>query len=135
MHSFEAGLNATWAPIDGFTPSLACYHDCRLRADTGQASLAHSFALTGFGAFLDLNFFAGWTTGGDWRPDAPGPRRHDSYSYWGAEAHLPYRIGPHSTVIAGLHYADTSGRSPTNGPFSLSSGRNLWITLGVSLDF
>jgi hypothetical protein len=49
--------------------------------------------------------------------------------------YLPYRIGQHSTLVAGLHYADTSGRSPTNGPFSLSSGQNFWVTLGVSLDF
>jgi hypothetical protein len=134
-HSFETGLTATTAPIHGFIPSLAYYHDFRLRTDTTQVSLAHSIALTGLGAYLDLSVFAGWAKGDDWRPDTPGPRRHDSYRYWGAEAHLPYRIGPHSTIIAGLHYADTFGRSATNGPFGLAGGQNLWATLGVSLDF
>lgn len=134
-HSFEAGLVATLVPVNGFTPSFAYYHDFRLRADTVQAALAYSIALTRLGAFLDLNFFAGWGTGADWRPDAPGPRRRDSYGYWGAEVHLPYRVGPHSTLIAGLHYADAIGRSAVNGPFSLADRGNFWVTLGVNLDF
>ena len=133
--SLEAGLAATLAPVNGFTPGFSYYHDFRFHSDTVQASVSRSIALTGFGAFLDLNFFGGLASGSDWRPDAPGAGRHDSYGYWGAEAHVPYRIGPHSTIVSGLHYADSTGRSPTNGPFSLSDGRNFWVTLGVSLDF
>lgn len=134
-HSFEAGLTATLAPINGFTPRLACFHDFRFRADTAQVSLARSIALPKWGAFLELNFYAGNVAGDDWRPDAPGPRRHDSYRYWGGEARLPYRIGAHSTVTVGLHYADAFGRSAPNGAFGLSGPRNLWVTLGVNLDF
>ena len=133
--SLEAGLTATFAAMKGFTPSLAYYHDFRLSADTAQAALARSIALTRLGAFLELNVFAGCATGGDWRPDASGPRRHDSYSYWGGEARVPYRVGPHSTVTAGLHYADSFGRSAASGPFGLAARRNLWVTLGVNLDF
>ncbi len=133
--SLELGLMATLAPIAGLTPGLAYYHDFRFRADTMQASFARSIALTKLGAFLELNLFAGWASGEDWRPDAPGPQRGDSYGYWGGEVHLPYRVGPHSTVVAGLHYADSFGRSVTNGPFGRSSRGNLWVTLGVNLDF
>jgi hypothetical protein len=133
--SFEAGLTATFSARHGFTPGLAYHHDFRLRADNAEASLARSIALTKLGAFLELNFFAGWAKGDDWRPDAPGPRRHDSYGYWGGEARVPYRIGPHSSVTAGLHYADASGRSVANGPFGLAARHNLWVTLGLNLDF
>lgn len=133
--SFEAGLSATLAPVGGFTPGLAYYHDFHLRTDTVQASLARSIALTKLGAFLELNFFAGWVSGNDWRPDAPGPRRTDGYGYWGGEAHVPYRVGPHSTVVAGLHYADNFGRSATNGPFGRTRHGKLGVTLGVNLDF
>ena len=133
--SLEFGLVATLAPVDGFTPGFSYYHDFRFQSDTAQVSVARSIALTGFGAFLDLNLFGGLSSGSDWRPDAPGAGRHDSYSYWGAEAQVPYRFGPHSTLVAGLHYADSTGRSPTNGPFSLSDGQKFWVTLGVSLDF
>ncbi len=136
QHSFEAGIVALAPALSGYTPSLAYYRDVRLRADTMQVSLAHSIALTQLGAFLDLNFFAGWRTGTDWRPDAPGPRRQDSYGYWGVEAHLPYRFpGSPVTLTGGLHYANATGHSSVNGPFSLSEGQNLGITLGVSLDF
>lgn len=133
--SFETGLTATLAPAGGFTPSFAYYHDFRLRADTMQASVARSIALTKLGAFLELNFFAGWTSGDDWRPDAPGLRRHDSYGYWGGAVHLPYRVGAHTTVVAGLHYADSFGRSATNGPFGRASSGNLWAAFGVTFDF
>lgn len=133
--SFEAGLSATLPAVQGCTPGLAYCHDFRLNADTTQVSLARSFALTRLGAFLELEGLAGWSTGDDWRPDAIGPPRHDSYRYWSGSARLPYRIGLHSTVIAGLHYADASGRSVVNGPFGLTERRNLWVTLGVNLDF
>ena len=133
--SFEAGISAALAPFNGFTPSVAFYYDLRLHADTTQVSLTRSIPLTGMGAFLDLNFFAGWVVGKNWRPDAPGPARSDGYSYWGADANLPYRIGPHSTVVGGLHFTDASGHSDANGPLVRSAGRNLWVTLGVSLDF
>lgn len=134
-HSLETGLVATLAPVNGFTPGLAYYHDFRFRSNTGQLSLARSIALPRWGAFLELGFHAGWVTGDDWRPDAPGHRRHDSHGYWGGEARLPYRIGAHSTVVAGLHYADAFGRSATNGPFGLPARRNLWLSLGVNLEF
>lgn len=133
--SLEAGLKATLAPAGGFTPSLAYYHDFRFRADTLHASFARSIALPKWGAFLELNLFAGHVTGRDWRPDAAGPERRDDYGYWGGEVSLPYRIGAHSTIIAGLHYADSSGRSLTNGPFGRDSRGNFWVTLGVNLDF
>jgi len=133
--SFEVGLTATLASASGFTPSFAYYHDLRLRADTMQASVARSIALTKLGAFLEVNVFAGWVSGNDWRPDAPGPRRHDSYGYWGGAVHLPYRVGAHTTVVAGLHYADSFGRSATNGPFGRASSGNLWVTFGVTFDF
>jgi hypothetical protein len=133
--SWEAGLTATLAPVGGFTPSFAYYHDFRFQADTVQTSLARSIALTKLGAFLEVNLFAGWVSGDDWRPDAPGPRRQDSYGYWGGELQLPYRVGAHSTVVAGLQYADSFGRSATNGPFGRGLGGKLWVTLGVNLDF
>jgi len=133
--SFEAGLTATFAAINGVTPSLAYHHDFRFRADTADVALTRSIPLTRLGTFLELNLFAGWAKGENWRPDLAGSWRRDDYVYWGGEVHLPYRIGPHSTVMPGLHYADAGGRSAVNGPFGLSSGANFWFTLGVNLDF
>ena len=133
--SNEGGLTANLPPIQGFAPSVSYFHDFRLESDTWQAAVAHSFPLTSLGAFLDCNVFAGTASGRNWRPDSPGPARHDDYAWWGAEAHVPYRVGPHATVIAGLHFTHASNWSPINGPFGRSAGTNLWVTLGVSLDF
>jgi hypothetical protein len=133
--SLEAGVTATLAPAAGFTPSLAYHHDFHLLADTVQASFARSIALTKLGAFLELNFFAGWADGGDWRPDSAGPPQRDGYGYWGGEVRLPYRIGAYSMVVAGLHYAENFNRSATNGAFGSPDRGNLWVTFGVNIDF
>jgi hypothetical protein len=133
--SLEAGLRATFASVGGFTPSLAYYRDLRFDADTVQVSLARSIALTKVGAFLELNVFAGLVQGENWRPDAAGPRRRDGYGYWGGEARLPYRVGPHSTIVAGLHCAGSSGRSIGTGPFGSAKRGKIWATIGVNLDF
>ncbi|HVZ66182.1 MAG TPA: hypothetical protein VG936_16560 [Lacunisphaera sp.] len=134
-HSLESGLTATLANVRGFVPSVACWHDFTFDADTVQLACARSIPLTRLGAFLECNAFAGVTAGEDWRPDAPGPRRRDGYGYWGAEVRLPYRVGAHTTITAGLHYSATSGRSLAHGPFGLSATSNFWATLGVNLDF
>lgn len=133
--SLEAGLRVTSPATGGFTPSLAYYHDFVFAADTAEVAVARSIPLTKLGAFLELNLFAGMVRGRDWRPEAAGPKRRDGYGYWGGEVRLPYRIGPHSTVVAGLHYAGTSGRSNLNGPFGSRAHDKFWATLGVSLDF
>lgn len=133
--SFEAGLTTTLASVGGFAPSLSYYHDFRFRADTAELAVARSVALPTWGAFLELNFSAGWVRGCDWRPDAAGSPRRDAYGYWGVDARLPYRIGAHSTVVIGLHYADHFDRSVANGPFGRSGGGKPGVTLGVTLDF
>ena len=133
--SFEAGLAATFAPVNGFTPTLAYRHDFRFQADNVELALARSVALSKWGAFLEFNFHVGATTGTNWRPDACGPRRSDAYQYWGGEVTLPYRVGPHATVVAGLHAAGNTGRSLANGAFGRASTVVFWATLGVNLDF
>lgn len=133
--SAEAGLTASLASVGGFVPSFSYRHDFRFRADTVELAVARSVALTKWGAFLEFNFFVGAAKGADWRPDAAGARRRDGYIYWGGEVSLPYRVGAHATVVAGLHAAGNSGRSELNGPFGRPSEAILWGTLGVSLDF
>lgn len=133
--SLEAGLRATLVPTGGFTPRLACYHDFCFDADTAEVSFARSIPLTKLGAFLELNLFAGLVQGRDWRPEMPGPRLRDGYGYWGGEVRLPYRVGLHSTVVVGLHYAGTSGRSISNGPSGDPARGKFWFTFGVTLDF
>ena len=134
-HSFEIGLAASWQVRGGLATKISVFRDLRLRATTLQAALACSVALPRLGTFLEGNLYVGWADGGNWRPDAPGPARRDGYSYVGADAQVPYRISPHVTVIGGLHCAEAYGNSPTNGPITRQTGRNCWVSLGLSLDF
>jgi hypothetical protein len=100
-----------------------------------QAALACSIALPRLGAFLEGNLYAGWADGGNWRPDAPGQARRDGYRFLGADAQVPYRISRHITLVGGLHYAENRGCSLANGPIVRQTGRNFWVSLGLSLDF
>lgn len=133
--SLEAGFAARFAPLAGFTPSVGLYHDFRFRADTVQMSVARSIPLVNWGAFLELNFFTGWAHGENWRPGSPGPARRDGYGYWGGEVRLPYRIGGHSMIVAGLNYTDSCQRSAANGPFGRRADANLGFSIAVNLDF
>ncbi len=133
--SFEAGVEATWTGRGGITSGLAYHHDFRLAADTFQGSLGYSLPLTRLGAFLELNAFAGWVDGSDIRPDAPGPAVGDAYGFYGAEMHLPYRIGGHTTVVAGVHWAGTVNQSRLWSPIGEGSGSRGWVSLSVSFDF
>lgn len=134
-HSVEAALTATFAPVNGVTPSVSLQHDFRLEADTAQASLAYSVALTRLGTFLELSAFAGWSDARNATPDAASSRASDGYGYFGGEAHIPYRVGAHTTVIAGLHATTTVGQGRALASPGRFARSNLWLTLGVSVDF
>jgi hypothetical protein len=133
--SLEAGLTANWSLVGGYTPSISVLHDFRLEADTAQASLAYSVALTRLGTYLELSAFAGWSDVRNARPATAGPRSRDGYGYWGGEAQIPYRVGAHTTVIAGLHATTTVGQGRALAASGRFARSNLWLTLGVSVDF
>jgi hypothetical protein len=133
--SLETGLAATFANFKGFSPGVSYFHDFRFRSDTTQATLVRSIALTSLGAFLEIRAYLGWVSGKDWRPDEAGPARVDGYGYWGGEIRLPYRIGMHSTAVAGVRYAENVARSASNGPFGLADRQTVGFTVGVNLDF
>jgi hypothetical protein len=133
--SLEAGVAATFSPVGEFTPSLSYSHDFRFDADSVEASVARSVPLTKLGAFLEFSFYAGSVQGRDWRPDQAGARRQDGYEYFGGEVRLPYRVGANATLELGLHYADSLGRSASNGPFSRQGGGRIWLSFGVNADF
>ena len=133
--SLEAGITATWTPISGFTPSVSLQHDFQLESNSAQAALACSVALIKLGTFLELSAFAGWSDARNARPDEGGPRVGDGYGYFGGEAHIPYRVGAHTTVIAGLHATTTVGQGRALASPGRFARSNLWLTLGVSVDF
>ncbi len=111
------------------------YRDFRLKAGTGEAELGFSLPLTKLGAFLDGRLFAGWSSAQNWRPDAAVPGVRGGYGYHGAEARLPYRVGGHTTLLAGVHFSETWNAREAGGVPGPKGRRNLGFTAGVSLDF
>lgn len=134
-YSTEAGIKAAWTLADGPVASLAWYHDFRLEADTLETTVGQDFALTHLGAFLTLRAFLGVREGRDLLPDAPGPKIHDSYVYAGAEALLPYRVGEHTLVTAGLHLSDAFGQDRAWSAINASGAVRAWVTLTVNYEF
>ena len=134
-HSLEAGLVVTGASINGFVPRVSLRHDFRLAAHTVEAGLAYSLPLTKLGAFLEFSAFTGWTDGSNLRPDAAGPRVSEGYGFVGTEVRLPYRVGTHTTVIAGLEGATTLNHSGAFAVSGRSARTNLSLSLSVSFDF
>ncbi|MBI2518752.1 MAG: hypothetical protein HYV95_17895 [Opitutae bacterium] len=133
--STEAGVVAGWALREGLASSLAYYRDFRLKADTVQATLAYEVPLTKLGAYLELSFYGGWRQADDVRPDAASPRVRDAYTYWGAAARLPYRVGEHTTLAMGADLAGSANQTPVWAPNGRGGGTRGWVSLAVSFDF
>jgi len=133
--SWEAGVQATWLLPHGAKATVEGRHDFVLRADTVEVALDLSWPLIRLGAYLDGRVWLGWSHAENWRPEAVGPPVAGGYGYWGGEVRLPYRVGAHTTLLAGLGIsgawnARNAGWRPGPG------GRtNLAARIGVSLDF
>jgi hypothetical protein len=134
-HSTELGVALRGAAQQGFTPSVSWVRDLRLQADVTEARLAHSLALTRWGAFLDWSLVAGWVDAANLRPDSAGPRRADGYGYAAAEARLPYRIGESTMVVFEATGAGTRGASALWSARGRGDGVRLAFSLSVTRDF
>lgn len=136
-HAVEVGVSAAWALPHDFSFELAAFHDWRLKADTLQATLNYSMPLKRLGAYLEWSASVGSASARDLRPDAvvsSAPVR-DGYTYCTASVRLPYRIGPHSTLVAGAHLAKTDHQSPFWSPIDARGGTRAWVELGLNFDF
>ena len=133
-NTWELGAGATYT-MAGFSPSVFYYHDFRLDADTVQGSLGYSLPIGIANLSVDTSIFIGNVRARDAAPDAVGPKVNDSYTYYGADVSLPYKLSANATFTVGAHYTDTRSLAIAGGPFGLVSRDNVWFTAGVSLGF
>jgi hypothetical protein len=134
--STEAGVRFSWSPRDDLQFGMEYFRDLRLQADTFQVSAGYSQALPSFGAYLEWNVYAGSSIGRDLLPDSNLGKVQDSYTFYGADLRLPYRLPVwHATVTAGLHFAGTTGQSRVWSPILVSGASRVWADLGLSFDF
>lgn len=130
-NSYELSVGASYdvAPL---TPSLFYYHDFRLKSDTLQASIGHKMPLGGVSAAtFDTSIFAGSVRFKDLLPDAPGAAVHESYSYYGIDVSIPYKLAANATFTVAAHYARNQNLSPAAGAVK----DRTWFTAGVTIGF
>jgi len=133
--SFEVGLTAGWDLPNGFAVELAGFNDVRLKASTLQATVNYSMPLKALGAYLEWSASIGSSSARNLLPDAGGSPVRDNYTYFLASVRLPYRVGPHTTVTAGLHCSESDGQSRFWSPSLARGGARAWVDLGLSYDF
>lgn len=132
--SFELGVKAAW-PLGGWRPTIAYFRDLQLGSDTVEGALEWSLPLTRLGAYVDGRFFTGWSAATDWRRGASGAVVRGGYGYAGIGAEIPYRVGEHVSLVAGVDLALTSNASGA-GPLAGTAGDcNLAFRLGGRWDF
>ncbi|MDP2138266.1 MAG: hypothetical protein Q8J74_10460 [Candidatus Didemnitutus sp.] len=134
-HRSQLGAVLAWTRVDGWTPSVAYHRDLRLQADLAEVRLARSLALPNLGAFLEWSVFAGWIDAADARPDAAGAAVSDTFSYYGAEARLPYRVGERTMLVVTGRLSGATGNAAFWSPTGRSGGTRAGVDLSVTFDF
>jgi len=106
-HSYELGVGGIYnlggmsPAFKGVSTSLYYYYDFRLKAQTVQASLGYSLALTDFGTSIDVNVFAGQSAVHDFSPDVDGVATRESWTYYGIGVNIPYKLAENAQVHVG----------------------------------
>ena len=128
-YELSAGASYDMAPL---TPSLFYYHDFRLKSDTLHASIGHKMPLGGVSAAtFETSVFAGNVHLKDASPDAAGPAVQESYSYYGVDISIPYKLAANATFTVAGHYARNQNLTPGSG----IPKDKTWFTAGVTIGF
>jgi uncharacterized protein (TIGR02001 family) len=129
--TYELGFGASYdmAPL---TPSLFYYHDFRLKADTLQAAIGHKMPLGSVSAAtFETSVFAGAVRMDDVSPDAGGAAVGESYTYYGVDLSIPYKLSANATFTVAGHYVRNRNLTPTAG----LPKEKTWVTAGITIGF
>ncbi|HEY4302175.1 MAG TPA: hypothetical protein VGM73_14970 [Candidatus Didemnitutus sp.] len=133
--STELSLGGKWKAENGIAWTIDYARDLRLKADIIEGRASYSYPLASLGAFLDFTLFAGGAHGSDLRPDASGPEISDSYQFVGAEARIPYRVGEHLMLTAGVRFAASFGQDRAWSPVDSGSGVHSGASMALNYEF
>lgn len=109
--------------------------DVKRQADLAEIAYGGEWALKSLGAFLNYRAYLGRMDAADVLPNLPGPQVGDSFTYFGADLTVPYRIGGATVVTAGIHYTGTRGQRPFWSPLNARVGGKLSVTLAATYEF
>lgn len=136
-HSYEIGVGGIFN-LEGLSPafkgastSLYYYYDFRLKAQTVQASLGYSLALTSIGTSIDVNVFAGQVAAHDLYPDVDSPRTvREAWTYYGIGVNVPYKLAENAQVHVGASLSQNDKFFKGYRPH-----QNASVTAGVTIGF
>lgn len=134
-HSFEAAVRLNWRATQAVRPSLEFAYDIRYRSRVVEASLAYDLALLDWGTFLEWRAYLGSLAAEDVLPDATSGGVRDSYTYYGLDVRLPYRVSWHTTVAAQASIAGTTNQASEWSPIGRGSGMRGWVSISVIFAF
>jgi uncharacterized protein (TIGR02001 family) len=98
LDSTTEGYVGITGDMEGFTPGVYVYYDFDKKDLTIQGNLGYSVPLTQYGTSLDLSGSIGVV-----RPD-----EEPSYTYYGANVVMPYKISEKATISVGAHWASNN---------------------------
>jgi uncharacterized protein (TIGR02001 family) len=128
-YEVSVGTSYDMAPL---TPSLFYYHDFTLKSDTLQASIGHKMPLGSVSAAtFETSVFAGSVRMKDATPDAAGPAINESYSYYGIDVSIPYKLSANATFTVAGHHVRNQNLAPGAGV----PKDKTWFTAGVTIGF
>lgn len=133
-HTFETGVGIRWDSWK-VKPSIAYYHDFRLKSDTVEGRLGYSFPTRIEKVSFDTGIFAGSVDSMNLKPDASGPPVRGSYSYYGSSIKVLYRYTNAATISVGIYDTGTRNLVGTGTANESQEPNNAWFTCGVSITF
>ncbi|MFT3868227.1 MAG: TorF family putative porin [Nibricoccus sp.] len=136
-HSYEIGVGGIFN-LEGLSPafkgastSLYYYYDFRLKAQTVQASLGYSLALTSIGTSIDFSVFAGVVGAHNMTPDIVSPNdTRESWNYYGIGVNIPYKLAENANVHVGASLTQNDKFFKDFRPH-----QNAAVTAGVTIGF
>lgn len=134
-HSFEAAVRLNWRSTQAVRPSLEFAYDIRYRSRVVEASLAYDLALVDWGTFLEWRAYLGSLAAEDVLPDATSGAVRDSYSYYGLDVRLPYRVSWHTTLAVQASLAGTANQASVWSPIGRGTGTRGWAGVSVRFDY
>lgn len=123
--TYEFSL-AVAGPVGPLTGKLTAFHDFKLDSNTFQLDLGYSVPMAGEQGSFDFGGYFGSTDIGDFDAGLPGTGGYD-YRYYGLDASVSYKLSKTATAKLGVHWTDVSGVP--------SSDDNVWVSLGVTMNF
>lgn len=134
-HSFEGAVELSWNTRSQWRPAVEFAYDIRYHSRTLEASLARDITFAAWDTILELRAYAGHVAAEYVLPDERESATRDDYTYFGVDARLRYRVGPHWEMQVEVSLAGSANQDKDWSPVGVRSGTRGWVAVGTSYRF